>query len=464
MTPSTRLRLLYAARMVSMLGSSLTALALPWLVLTTTGSATRTGVVFAAEVIGSAVLGLPGGAFVERLGPRRAMLAIDAVAIPLLCVIPVAAAPELLTFPLVLVIAFLLEASTPAYLAATNTALPMLVGEDETRLSTASGHLGVVTQLGGLAGTAVAGVAMATLGVTNVLYLDAATYAGSFLLLAAALPARGRDRARHTPAGTDPTSGPGVGGGDPQTGGSEPETDGADRGTGGIGQGLRFLWTHPLTRASLGAIALLNLAFNVAFVAIPVTVARSGHSADWYGWIMAAFGAGAVAGGLLAGPLTARFSATRLACAGAVAMATPLWLPAVAPTVEVLLLTLAVVGIANALVNAPAFAVLTAATPPALRPKMFAALMTVSTVVMPVGALLAGPLLDRFGPGPTFLTAAALVSIGTAWLVPVWWRAPRTWDDTTVSEGATVAQDAPVTQDAAVTEGASVTATQDDPA
>ena len=65
------------ADLVSTTGTEMTAVALPWYVLVTTGSPVRTGLVLAAEVLGLAVCGLPGGVVLQRLGPRRTLLAAD---------------------------------------------------------------------------------------------------------------------------------------------------------------------------------------------------------------------------------------------------------------------------------------------------------------------------------------------------------------------------------------------------
>ena len=72
-----RVVLLLLADLVSTTGTEMTAVALPWFVLVTTGSPVRTGLVLAAEVLGLAVCGLPGGVVLQRLGPRRTLLAAD---------------------------------------------------------------------------------------------------------------------------------------------------------------------------------------------------------------------------------------------------------------------------------------------------------------------------------------------------------------------------------------------------
>src|SRR5438094_10673523 len=79
---------LFAAEVISITGSAITAVALPWFVLTTSGSPARMGLVMAAEFAGTVALGLPSGAVVTRIGPRRTMLLGDLVRAALVALIP----------------------------------------------------------------------------------------------------------------------------------------------------------------------------------------------------------------------------------------------------------------------------------------------------------------------------------------------------------------------------------------
>ena len=63
-----QIRALLAAEVISTTGAQMTWVALPWFVLLTTGSATKTTFVVAAEVIGLALFGLPGGRLLGRFG------------------------------------------------------------------------------------------------------------------------------------------------------------------------------------------------------------------------------------------------------------------------------------------------------------------------------------------------------------------------------------------------------------
>ena len=84
---------LLSAEVISTTGAQMTWVALPWFVLLTTGSATRTTFVAAAEVIGLALFGLPGGRVLGKLGARRTMLLCDGARAPLMAVIPSCTGP-----------------------------------------------------------------------------------------------------------------------------------------------------------------------------------------------------------------------------------------------------------------------------------------------------------------------------------------------------------------------------------
>src|SRR5947209_11147020 len=79
---------LLLADAVSTAGTEMTAVALPWFVLVSTGSPTKMGAVLAAEFAGLTLLGLFGGRVATAWGPRRTMLAADLLRAALIAVIP----------------------------------------------------------------------------------------------------------------------------------------------------------------------------------------------------------------------------------------------------------------------------------------------------------------------------------------------------------------------------------------
>src|SRR5262245_29503240 len=79
---------LLAAEVVSTTGSMMTWLALPWFVLSSTGSASRMGIVLAAEAAGVAAFGIPGGHLAARFGARRTMVIVNGIAGPAILLVP----------------------------------------------------------------------------------------------------------------------------------------------------------------------------------------------------------------------------------------------------------------------------------------------------------------------------------------------------------------------------------------
>ncbi len=62
---------LLAANAISLVGNMLSAIAIPWFVLQTTGSATQTGITGFFTVMPVVLAGLFGGTLVDRLGYKR---------------------------------------------------------------------------------------------------------------------------------------------------------------------------------------------------------------------------------------------------------------------------------------------------------------------------------------------------------------------------------------------------------
>jgi len=78
-----------SAELVSLTGSAMTLVALPWFVLLTTGSTARMGWVLAAELLPVGLFGIPSGSLIARLGAKRTMNISDAARVPLMTAIPV---------------------------------------------------------------------------------------------------------------------------------------------------------------------------------------------------------------------------------------------------------------------------------------------------------------------------------------------------------------------------------------
>ncbi len=371
-----------AADVVSTLGTEMTAVALPWFVLVTTGSPIRTGAVLAAEFAGLTLLGLAGGGAAARLGPRRLMLGSDLARAILIGLIPLQYALGTLTYPVVLVVAFAVGGFFPAYNSSQRLVVAGFVGDDEVRLTRFGGLATAVNEMASFVGPALGGVLVAFVGAPNVLLLDAGSYLCAFALVAVLVPAR------------------------PSTVSTEED--------GSIGAGIRYLLRHRSLRWEVGGLGVVEVAFAAMMATMPVIALRSGGGATAAGWMVGAYGAGAVAGGLIsarstsAGPRTATVAVWGVAAsATALLMPAPLWTTAV---------IVGLIGVGNGIYFPRFFAALTTGTPPALR----ATVMTAATVAIsapgPVGFVGAG-LLNQYVAGRAaglgLVAVAALVGAAT---------------------------------------------------
>ncbi|MDQ1683796.1 MAG: hypothetical protein QOC82_533, partial [Frankiaceae bacterium] len=117
-----------------MTGTEMTAVALPWFVLVTTGSPARMAGVMSAEFVGTALLGIPSGRLAHALGPRRTMLIADAGRAPLLGLVPLLYAVGGLSYAVLLAVGFLVGACFPAYSSSQRLVVASVVGDDEVAL------------------------------------------------------------------------------------------------------------------------------------------------------------------------------------------------------------------------------------------------------------------------------------------------------------------------------------------
>ena len=103
---STRTPLVGAlvAEGISFVGTRVSMIAIPWFVLSTTGSATQTGLVAAAEITPLVIFKALGGPLLDRVGPRRVTLVCDLLSAFVVAAIPLLHGLGLLGFPTLLVL------------------------------------------------------------------------------------------------------------------------------------------------------------------------------------------------------------------------------------------------------------------------------------------------------------------------------------------------------------------------
>ena len=368
-----------AREIVSLTGSQMTWVALPWFVLTTTGSAARMSVVLAVEAAAVAVGGL-GGGLATRLGARRTMLICDGVRAPLMAAIPLLHLAGMLTFPVLLVlVAGVGVFATPSF-ASKTALLPDLFPDDEQRLGEANTLLQTANRLTAVLGPPIAGVLIGVFGATAVLFIDAATFVAGFAIVALLVHSQGIA---------------------------------AEEGEGHAFRAVyRFLSGDALLRPWSAVLILGDVMWLALFAALPVLVLdRFGDQPEYVGLAFAGFGGGAIIGGAIAFKVINTVDRIRLASLGEIGMALPLWLLLVHASPLLLVAAFGVAGFANGLVNPALHTIVQLRTPRHLMTKLYSVVITATSVLGPVVLVCTGPALERFGVDSTVAVIVALQTL-----------------------------------------------------
>lgn len=361
--------ILWVGGAISTLGAQASALALPLLILATTGSPAQAGLVGALRGLPYVLFGLPAGGLVDRWDRKRVMVLCDAGRALALASIPLALALGRLTAVQLYAVTFVDGTLFIFFGRAETPALRRVVSTAQLPAALAQGQ--ATSAAAGLVGPALGG-ALFGLGRALPFLVDAASYAAS---AAALLCVRGRFQ----------------------------EERGADRGAlrAAIGAGLRWLWAEPVVRRLLWVADGVNLLYGGWALLLIALARRLGAPDAAIGLIFAGGGAGTILGALLAPRAQRRFTVGQLmvGLAWLFALTWPLY--ALAPTPLAL-------GLVNALVfsfvpifNGTQFGYRLLLVPDALQGRVNSVFRLVTFGGQTLGLLLMGALLEWRGPVAT---------------------------------------------------------------
>ncbi|MFD1935071.1 MULTISPECIES: MFS transporter [Nonomuraea] len=284
-------RLLWLGESASSLGSAVTGVALPLVAVTVLHSSA-----FAVSVLAAAVwlpwllVGLPAGAWVDRLSRRRVMLVADWVSMAAFLSVPIAAMSGVLTIGQLIAVAFAAGTAKVFFATAYRAYLPSLV--DGPDLLEANAKLQGSEQVANLVGPGLAGLLAQFVSALGGLVVDAVSFAVSALCLMGVkrtevVEPRPRRRLR-----------------------SE------------IRYGLRTVVRDPLLRGNMlyGCVANLALTGYQSLLVI-FLIGDVGLSAGVTGALIAATSVGGVVGAFAARPMAARLGSARAVLLGKAGLA-----------------------------------------------------------------------------------------------------------------------------------------------
>lgn len=390
---------LLTAEAISMIGSRITFVAVPWLVLTTQDSALLAGLAGLAEMLPYVLAGLIGGPIVDRVGPRPTAVAADAAS-----VLAVAGIPMIAYYDGVSLVALLLLIALAGALrgfgdAAKRALLPRTIAAAGLSTERGTAMYDGMCRASTLVGLPLAGVLIAAAGPAMVLLLDALSFAVSALIIAALVRVGSADAVAR----------------------AECEQQGY---AAALRDGFRYVRSDRLILGVMAMLFATNM-FDQAFatVFVPVWVREGPHGPAALGVIGTAFGLGAVAGNILYTLLTPRLPRRRtFGICFLLGGPAQLLALALAEQVWMVLVTAAMAGALMSTVNPILMASVYRRIPTHLHGRVISVLIAVSWAGIPFGGVIGGWATDLLG-----LRAAALIAaIGyvavtvSPFLFPAW--------------------------------------------
>ncbi|MFI8835070.1 MFS transporter [Streptomyces afghaniensis] len=398
-----------AAMAVSLTGTRISVVALPWFVLVTTGSATQTGLVAFCEMTPYVVVKAFTGPLVDRIGPRAVSWTTDLASATATAAVPLLHTLDLLSFPLLLALVALIGAARGPGDLAKEVMVPEAADRGRVPLERATGLSGVIERLASTVGLAAGGSLVALLGPLTGLTVNAGCFALGSVIIKLALPRDMGHTVEEAPS---------------QAGETEP---GYWR---RFGEGFTFLRGEPLlitVIVMVGITNLLDAAFNS--VLVPVWARESGNGPTAIGLTGSVMGAAAVSGSLIAAVVAHRVRRRVVVLTGFLLAGAPRFLIlAFDAPLGVVLAVFAVSGFGAGFVNPVLGAVLVERVPRRMLGRVNALFDSLAWAGIPLGGLIAGAAVTAAGLVPVLLAggAAYFLTTNLAGLRPEWREMDRT--------------------------------------
>lgn len=378
-------RLLLAGQTTSQLGSQVSAVAIPLLaVLELNASPLEVGIVSASSTVAFALIGLPAGAWIDRMHRRPILIISDIARALLLATIPLAALLGWLSITQLVVVSLLVGAARVFFDVGYQSYIPAVIGRD--RVLAGNSAMETLRASGQVAGPGIGGFLVALIGAANVVLVQSATFAASALSL---LAIRTRETALVAPAERP-----------------RMRTD--------IAEGLRFVLGNRILRASALASAGGNFAFAIASaVTIVFAVRDLEFSAPIIGLVLAVGSVTAILGAAIT-PRAARTVGSARIIWMSVAVTAPVSLISVFAQPGWLGIVLLVVGIAAGELGQIIYSITNVSLRQQLCPERILGRVnaTVRVLIMfgfPIGALLGGVLGELIGARFTLLVSGLII-------------------------------------------------------
>lgn len=391
---------LLVAYTVSLFGTRLTMIALPWLVLVTTGSATQTGLVVFCEAVPMVIGKTLAGPLIDRVGSRPFSIVADLISAVVVGLVPLCYWLDVLPYGALLALSAVIGLARGPGDIAKRTMTPEVAEQAGVPLERASGLVGTLERLAGTAGPAAAGALVAFLDPLWAMTANALCFVLSAAAIMLTGPRRGEhaDRAAATAAEQ-----------------KEKEEEESQSYFERLKDGVRFLRQDRLLRSIAVMLSVTNLV-DAAYgsLLIPVWAKEAGGGPAAMGALGSVFGIAAVGGSAFATAFAHRLKrrptyVIAFLIAGpprflVMAFDLPLW---------VVLAVAACDGLAIGFVNPILNAVMLERIPRPLLGRVSALTDSVGSAGVPLGPILAGAAVTAAGLAPVLFACAGLYLAST---------------------------------------------------
>lgn len=385
---------LLTANAISQVGNMMTAVAIPWFVLQTTHSAAQTGLSAFASTLPIFFSGLVGGVIVDRVGAKRMSIIADLLSMITVALVPILYAAGALSYPLLLALIVAGTILDTPGSTARQTMMPDLANQAGMKLERANAAYGSIFRFSILLGPPLAGLLIGFFGTANVLWIDAATFLVSALLIGLMTP---RPAKQPQPAERN-----------------HPVTEMLD--------GLRFFGRERLLLALLILFAVVDLLANaVVLVVLPVFTSTLYGTAESYGLMLGVFGGGTLTGTLLYGARGHNWSRRALIIFAIFGFGLPLWVLAALPSFAIALVMSFIMGLVIGPVGPMIMTLYHERVPAEMRGRVFGTRAALDTLSIPFAALFTGVIVQGIGLQITLVgfAIAFLIVTAAAALTPI---------------------------------------------
>ncbi|HEY7418996.1 MAG TPA: MFS transporter [Ktedonobacteraceae bacterium] len=377
-----------AGSAISYVGDMFTLLAVPWFVLQTTGSVTKTGITAFFATLPAVFSTFFTSTLVDRLGYKRTSVISDIVSGVTIMLVPLLYHTIGLAFWQLLALVFLGGLLKSPGVTARRSLIPDLAELATMRLERANSFSDGINRVAGFIGAPLAGVLIAFIGTSNLLWLDAASFAISAFLMALAVPVKITSQ----------------------------NTEEQERGyLASLWKGVRYIQHDALVLSLVGVILITNMIDGAFFSVIePAYIKHYFNSAIAFGFIVAASGGAAFVGTLLFGAFGHRLPRRLTYGIGyTIGGALHFWVFLLFPFFPVLVAWQIIAGLAIAPMTPIAVTVIQERLPARMRARIFGMIGAGTLAGIPLGTFVSGFVVEWIGLQTTLLVMGTLYLLTT---------------------------------------------------